>query len=83
MTRFHIDTDDLGATVTALESMAALCDRLLADVDALAADASAEWTGEANEQFLALKAEWAEGARQMSQGVQVITRPRRSRTPIT
>lgn len=72
MTRFHINTDDLEVTVAALSSMATLCERLLAEVDSLAVSASAEWTGEANEQFLALKAAWADGARVMSEGVQVI-----------
>ncbi|MEO6116199.1 MAG: WXG100 family type VII secretion target [Pseudolysinimonas sp.] len=72
MTRFQIDTDHLEHAVASLAAMATLCEKLLTEVDSLAASASAEWSGEANEQFLALKAEWAAGAQLMSQGIQVI-----------
>ena len=72
MTRFTVDTDELDRSAASLAALAALCERLLTEVDALAATVSADWTGEANEQFLALKAEWAEGARLMSDGIQVI-----------
>ena len=72
MTRFKIDTDELDRTVTALAAMAALSEKLLTEVDALAASVSAEWSGEANAQFLALKAEWAQGAGLMSAGIQTI-----------
>jgi len=72
MTRFMVDTDELDRATASLASMAALCERLLTEVDALAAAASADWTGEANAQFLALKAEWAQGAQLMSQGIATI-----------
>jgi WXG100 family type VII secretion target len=72
MTRFQVDTDELDRSAASLAAMAALCERLLTEVDALAATVSADWTGEANEQFLALKAEWADGAKLMSEGIQVI-----------
>jgi ESAT-6 family protein len=72
MTKFKVETDDLDLAVTALASMSALCDEVLAAVDGLAAAASAEWSGEANAQFLALKAEWADGARQMTEGLRLI-----------
>jgi WXG100 family type VII secretion target len=74
MTRFTVDTDELDRTTASLAALAALCERLLTDVDALAATVSADWTGEANAQFLALKSEWAQGARLMSDGIQVIHR---------
>jgi hypothetical protein len=72
MTRFKVETDDLDYAVSALASMSALCDEVLSAVDGLAASASADWSGEANAQFLALKAEWAEGARQMTEGLRLI-----------
>lgn len=72
MTRFQVETDDLDYAVSALASMSALCAEVLSAVDSLAASASAEWSGEANAQFLALKAEWSDGARQMSEGLRVI-----------
>lgn len=72
MTRFAVDTDELESAAGSLAAMAALCERLLSDVDALAATVSADWTGEANQQFLALQTEWAEGAQLMSAGIQVI-----------
>jgi WXG100 family type VII secretion target len=72
VTRFTVDTDELDSTVTSLAAMATLAERLLTEVDALAAAASTDWSGEANEQFLALKAEWAQGAQLMSDGIQVI-----------
>ncbi len=74
MTTFRIDTDELDRAVVALAAMAALSEKLLSEVDSLAAIASAEWSGEANEQFLALKAEWAQGAQLMSEGIQTIHR---------
>jgi WXG100 family type VII secretion target len=72
MTRFRVDTDELDRAVAAFAAMAALSEKLLTEVDSLAAAASAEWSGEANAQFLALKAEWAQGARLMSEGIQTI-----------
>lgn len=72
MTRFTVDTDDLDSAVSSLAAMAVLAEKLLTEVDALAAAASAAWSGDANEQFLARKAEWADGARLMSEGIQVI-----------
>ncbi len=74
MTRFRVDTDELDRAVAVFAAMAALSERLLTEVDSLAAAASAEWSGEANDQFLALKAEWAQGARLMSEGIQTIHR---------
>ncbi len=72
MTRFQVDTDELDRAVAAFAAMAALSEKLLTEVDALAAAASAEWSGEANSQFTALKAEWAQGAKLMSEGIQTI-----------
>jgi WXG100 family type VII secretion target len=72
MTRFKVDTDELERVSARLAAKAALCDTLLTEVEALAATASAQWSGEANDQFLALKAEWAAGARQMAEGIQTI-----------
>ena len=74
MTRFQVDTDELDRAVAAIAAMAALSEKLLTEVDALAAGVSAEWSGEANAQFGALKAEWAEGAKLMSDGIQTIHR---------
>ncbi|MDP9026970.1 MAG: WXG100 family type VII secretion target [Actinomycetota bacterium] len=74
MTKFQIDTDELDRTAVALAAMAALSERLLTEVDSLAASVSTEWSGEANEQFLALKAEWAQGAKLMSDGIHTIHR---------
>ncbi len=72
MTRFQVETDDLDQAIDALASMAALCGRLLAEIDAVAATVSADWSGEANSQFEALKTEWAAGAQLMNQGIQTI-----------
>ncbi len=72
MTRFQVDTDELDRAVAAFAAMAALSEKLLTEVDALAAAASAEWSGAANEQFVALKAEWAQGATLMSEGIKTI-----------
>ncbi|MEO7122487.1 MAG: WXG100 family type VII secretion target [Lacisediminihabitans sp.] len=72
MTRFQVETDEVDSVVSALASMSALCDEVLSAVDSLAAAASVGWSGEANAQFLALKAEWADGARQMAEGIRVI-----------
>jgi len=72
MTHFKVDTDELERLSARLAAMATLCDTLLTEVDALAASASATWSGEANDQFLALKTEWAAGARQMAEGIQAV-----------
>lgn len=74
MTRFQVDTDELDRALAAIAAMAALSEKLLTEIDALAAGVSAEWSGEANAQFGALKAEWAEGAKLMSEGIQTIHR---------
>ena len=72
MTRFRVETGHVDSTVVALAAMATLCERLLGEVDSIAATVSTEWSGDANAQFLALKAEWAQGARLMSEGIQVV-----------
>jgi uncharacterized protein YukE len=72
VTRFRVETEQVDSTVVSLAAMAALCEKLLAEVDSLAASVSTQWSGEANAQFLALKTEWAQGARLMSEGIQVI-----------
>jgi WXG100 family type VII secretion target len=72
MTRFRVDTDELDRAAAALASMAALSEKLLTEVEALAQTVSADWTGEAREGFLALKAEWADGAQLMAEGIRTI-----------
>lgn len=74
MTRFRVETDQIDSTIVSLAAMATLCEKLLTEVDAIAATVSAEWSGEANAEFLALKAEWVQGAHLMSEGIQVIHR---------
>jgi hypothetical protein len=48
MTRFKVDTDELERVSARLAAMATLCDSLLTEVEALAASASAQWSGEAD-----------------------------------
>lgn len=72
MTRFTVDTDEIERVAASLEAMLALSQRLLAEVDALAATVSTQWSGQANSRFLALHAEWADGARLMTTGITTI-----------
>lgn len=74
MTRFQVDTEELERAIARLAAMGELCERLLTEVDALAGGVSADWSGEANRQFSALKTEWAQGARMMSEGIAAIHR---------
>lgn len=72
MTRFTIVMAELEAAATTVDQMALFCTDLLELVEQLAATVSGEWTGDANARFLALKADWAQGASTMGEGARLI-----------
>jgi len=73
MTRHEVDRAALDELIVQLTSVTEFSQSLLEQVDAIKQTVSAEWTGEANAQYQALHAEWVDGARKMTVGVQQLT----------
>lgn len=72
MTRYRVESAALARVVTELDELTAFAKQIVADVDRAAAAVSAQWTGQANQQYLDAHAEWAAGAQQMTDAAAAI-----------
>jgi uncharacterized protein YukE len=66
MARYRVESAALSRIVNELEELTAFANEIIAGVEQTAASVSAEWTGQANQQYLAAHAEWVAGAQQMT-----------------
>ena len=73
MARHEVNSAAMEELVAQLNSVTEFSNELIAQIEAIKASVSAEWTGEANLQYQALHAEWLDGAQKMAIGARQIT----------
>lgn len=72
MARYRVESAALSRVVDELDELTAFAKQIIAEVDQTAAAVSADWTGQANQQYLDAHAEWVTGAQQMADAAAAI-----------
>ena len=72
MTTYRVDAAAIARIVAELDDLTAFAKQIIADVEQTASTVSGDWTGQANQQYLAAHAEWVAGANQMTDAAAAI-----------